>query len=93
MAHNIEGSTVEKEITWRNTDGDLADPTTVTGTAKDPNGGAITADSILNPGVGISDVLYDNVIPGLYFYRVVGAGNGVDAVVEGTFCVKASSVI
>ncbi len=92
MSH-IEGTTVEKEITWKDTDGDLADPDTVTATAKDPNGGAITADSVLNPSVGISDVLYADVIPGLYFYRVVGAGNGVDAVVEGTFCVKASSVI
>ena len=87
------GGTVEREVTFRDTDGNLANPSTVTATAKDPSGNATPADTITNISTGVYDILWVGDEAGLWFYRIVGSGGGVDAVYEGSFCVKASSVV
>lgn len=87
------GGTIEREVTFRDTNGTLADPSTVTATAKDPSGNSTPADTIINVSTGVYDVLWIGDEAGLWFYRIVGTGNGVDAVYEGSFCVKASSVV
>ncbi len=86
------GGTIEKQVTFRDTNGDLADPTVVNGNAKNPDGVSVVASSILNPSVGVYDVLYNGNVAGLWYYRIEGEGGGVDAVIEGSFCVRESSV-
>lgn len=89
---SVIGSVVEQEVTFLNTNGVLTNPSTVTGTAKTPSGVAVVASSVTNVSTGVYDVLYDGNEAGLWFFRVEGSGGGVDAVIEGSFCVQASSV-
>jgi hypothetical protein len=86
------GGTVEKEATFRDTGGDLANPLSVTGIARKPTG-ATTAATVNNTATGKYDVLFPDVdVVGMWYYRIVGAGNDVDAVVEGSFRVRRSSI-
>lgn len=89
---SVIGSVVEQEVTFRNTNGVLSNPASVTGIAKTPSGASAPADSVTNVSTGVYDVLFDGNEVGLWFFRVEGSGGGVDAVIEGSFCVTASSV-
>lgn len=86
------GSVVEKEATFRDTDGNLANPTTVTATVKKPDA-TTAAGTVNNVSTGQYDVLFDADQAGLWFYRINGEGNNTDTIFEGSFCVKASSVV
>jgi hypothetical protein len=86
------GANVEQQVTFRNTSGALANPTVVNGNAKRPNGTSVAAVSVTNVSTGIYDVIYTADLAGLWFYRIEGEGNNVNAVTEGSFCVLASSV-
>lgn len=92
MTTVISGSVVEKEATFRDTDGALANPNTVTATAKKPDD-TTEAGTVINTGTGTYDILFDTDQAGLWYYRIVGEGNSTDVIVEGSFCVKASSVV
>lgn len=89
---SVVGSVVEQEVTFRNTSGVLSNPASVTGVAKTPSGVQVPADSVTNVSTGIYDVLYTGTEAGLWFFRIEGSGGGVDAVIEGSFCVTESSV-
>jgi hypothetical protein len=93
MSTHWIGDTVEKEAVFRDTDGGLANPDTVLGNAKKPSGASVAASLIVNPSLGVFDVLYDADQSGIWYFRIKGEGNGVNAVVEGSFCVRESSVI
>lgn len=91
MSSHYIGDTVEKQVTFRNTDGALANPSVVNANAKDPTGASRTG-STSNQSTGVWDALYDADVVGIWFYRIEGEGNEVNTVVEGSFCVKGSSV-
>lgn len=82
---------MKRQVVFRNTSGALADPTAVNANAKDPLGNSRVGTTV-QQSLGIWDALFAADVAGLWFYRVEGEGNSVDAVVEGSFCVQESSV-
>lgn len=89
---SVIGTTIEKEVYFRNTLGQLADPTTVTASAKKPDGTNVVATAINHISTGRYDVLYLADLAGLWFYRIEGIGNDTEEVAEGSFCIQPSSV-
>lgn len=86
------GGTVEKEVSFLDTTGAAANPASVTATAKKPDG-THQDGTVSNTSTGHYDVLFEDTdVVGMWYYRITGSGNDVDAVVEGSFRVRASSV-
>lgn len=91
MSSHYLGDTIVKEVTFRDINGNLANPAVVNANAKNPLGQSI-AGTETNLSVGKWAALYDGNVVGVWYYRVEGEGNNVDTVVEGSFCVRESSV-
>lgn len=87
----IIGETVERQVIFRDLDGNLADPVVVNANAKKPNGTSVVG-SVRRQSLGVWDGLFTADLAGLWFFRIEGEGGSVNAVVEGSFCVQRSSV-
>jgi hypothetical protein len=67
------GDQVRLEATFRDEDGDLADPTTVTGEIRTPDQ-VDAALSIVRESLGVYYALFTVAQNGLHEYRIEGAG-------------------
>lgn len=85
------GAVINRQITFYNIAGNIADPAVVNANAKRPNGTSVLG-SVVKQSVGVYDALFTGDMVGLWFFRIEGEGNNVDAVTEGSFCVRESSV-
>lgn len=76
---------VKLKVKFRDEDGNLADPSSVSLTVKDP-AGADTTPSITNDGTGLRSAIVTGNAEGTWHWRWVGTGGTVDgAVDEGIF--------
>lgn len=90
MANEYDvGDRVRVAISFKNDQGNPADPTTVTGKYKDPSGNVTTA-SVSNPTVGEYHFDIDVDESGEWRYRAEGTGTVV-AAGEGRLVVRASA--
>lgn len=89
MSDIVEGSNAYITTTFRNLDGDLADPATVTSLIQAPDGTQTgPAPAHVSTGVWLTTVPATD--SGLWFFNIVGSGPS--AVDQGSFCVEPALV-
>lgn len=87
----VVGSTPVITTTFRDEDGNLADPNTVSADIRAPDG-TMSSPTPTNVSVGIWETLVPVDQAGWWFYEIAGSGGGVDVVDQGSFCVAPSLV-
>jgi len=93
MSKVIVSTTDVTRVTYRDRDGDLADPDTVVAIVKRPNatvGSAGVTITTVSTGVRDIDVATDQI--GIWYLEITATGNIAAKVLEKTICVVASSV-
>jgi len=92
MSKIIVGTTDTSRVEFRDINGALADPTTVTAEVKKPDGSVTSAPiTIVNSAVGVYDFYVATDAAGMWYLVITGSGNDVDKVFEKTICVVRSS--
>jgi len=92
MSNPIIGQSVILQATFKDTDGVLVDPSSVTLTIEDPDG-TVTTPAPTNQSTGVYQHSLDLDLAGDWDYRWEGDTTEGAAVCEGRICVIASSVI
>lgn len=87
----VVGSTPVIITTFRDEDGNLADPNTVTAIIRAPDG-TISNPVPTNASVGIWETLVPVDQAGMWFYEISGTGGGVEVSDKDAFCVLPSLV-
>ena len=87
----VEGQTIVVQATFRDLDGVLADPDTVTVTVEDPDG-VQSSPAASNVTVGVYQVPVTMDVSGWWKVRVVGVTGGMSAVCEILCCAKPSAL-
>lgn len=87
----IAGTSAVITATFRDVDGNLADPTTVEALIQHPDG-TTSAPTPTSASVGVWTTVVPTDDAGFWFYQITGTGNDLDVVCVGSFCAQPSLV-